>query len=354
MKKMNIPQNPKVAIVGATGAVGKEFMQLILERGFSFSELFMVASQRSKGKEISFRGKRYRVEALDEFDFAKVDVAVFSAGTETSKVWAPVAAAAGALVIDNTNAFRMDMASPLVVPQVNGDLLKQRPESGIIANPNCSTIQMVRALSPLKKHYGINQVVVSTYQAASGGGLSGIEELKKDSAQHLVSPSKDPIQKKFPRGLGFNVVPQIDVFLDSGFTLEEQKMVQESQKIFSEPHFNLTATAVRVPVINGHSEAIYVETEKEMELEQVYSLLKNEEELIAYTEQDCFPTPRFIKEQNHVHVGRIRQNPQNKKGIWFWVVANNLRIGAALNALQILEKCVVLSQQEVEYENFSA
>lgn len=327
--------NPNIAIVGATGAVGKELQQLMTERDFPIGTLALVASNRSAGKTVVFRGKSYKVQALDSFDFSKVDIAFFSAGTSTSQEYARRAANQGALVIDNTNAFRMDPDSPLVVPQVNPHQLASRPKSGIVANPNCSTIQMVRALKPVNRAFGLKRVVVSTYQAASGGGLTGIDELKRDTLAAMEGMVETNITR-FPRPLGGNVIPQIDVFLDSGFTLEEQKMRQETRKIM-EMELPLTATAVRVPVMNGHSEAIYVECDRPIDLAKLYREMKKEEELVIHQQPNDFPTPRFEGQGDPVHVGRVRIDPDNNKGLWLWVVANNLRVGAALNAIQIAE-----------------
>ncbi len=334
--------NPRVAIVGATGAVGKELMTLMQERNFTFSEMKLVASKRSAGTKIPFRGKDYVVEDLETFDFSKTDIAFFSAGTGTSKIWASRAAGQGALVIDNTNAHRMDPDSPLVVPQVNGDLLKTRPKSGIVANPNCSTIQMVRLLDVIEKAFGIDRVIVSTYQAASGGGLTGMEELNRGIAGFMKDPSAPFESKKFPQPLAFNVVPQVDVFQENGFTLEEQKMVQETAKILRIPGFKLTATCVRVPVLNGHSEAIYVETKQKLDRGELLKVIKSGEEIIVYDSQTTsdYPTPRMLSSSNHVHVGRVRLDPQSLTAFWSWVVADNLRVGAALNAIQIAEKVV--------------
>lgn len=334
--------NPRVAIVGATGAVGKELMTLMIERDFSFSELKLVASKRSAGSKITFKGRDYVVEDLETFDFSSTDIAFFSAGTGTSKIWASKAAGQGALVIDNTNAYRMDPDSPLVVPQVNGDLLKVRPKSGIVANPNCSTIQMVRMLDVVEKAFGLDRVIVSTYQAASGGGLTGMEELTNGAESFLKDPSAPFESKKFPKPLAFNAVPQVDVFMENGFTLEEQKMVQETRKILGIPSLKLTATCVRVPVLNGHSEAVYVETKQPLDRERLINVMKSGEEMMVYeslTTSD-YPTARQLSSKNHVHVGRVRIDPQNPVGFWSWVVADNLRIGAALNAIQIAEKVV--------------
>ncbi|MEW6055795.1 MAG: aspartate-semialdehyde dehydrogenase [Bdellovibrionota bacterium] len=336
---MKLTERPRIAIVGATGAVGAELLTLMEERAFPFSELHLIASERSVGKTIDFRNRSHTIQRLETFDFSRVDIAFFSAGTELSKTWARKAAAQGALVIDNTNAFRMDANTPLVVPQVNGHLLHRRPSSGIIANPNCSTIQMVRVLDPIHKEFGLQKAIVSTYQAASGGGLTGMNELTEGIRAALVDPM-DRNSRKFPRPLAFNVVPQIDVFLENGFTLEEQKMLQESRRILSLPKLNVSATAVRVPVMNGHSEAVYLETIKAVEPKRVVELLRKSEEIEVFEGND-YPTPRFLSQKNRVHVGRIRKHPENEHALWCWISADNLRIGAALNAIQIAEQSLL-------------
>jgi aspartate-semialdehyde dehydrogenase len=334
-------KNPRIAIVGATGAVGQEILKLIESREYAFSELKLVASSRSAGKTVEYQGKSYVVENLETFDFSRTDIAFFSAGTSTSQAWAAKAASQGALVIDNTNAFRMDPLSPLVVPQVNSGELAKRPRSGVIANPNCSTIQMVRVLKPIHERFGLERVIVSTYQAASGGGMTGIEELRAD-AQAVIEgrEASAPPKKRFPRPLAFNAVPQVDVFLENGFTLEEQKMVQETRKILGLPELRLTATAVRVPVVNGHSEAVYVETKEPVTLAGLRETLGLVDEVKLYGTHDPsdYPTARFIDRPDHVHVGRLRVDPQNPNGFWCWIVADNLWVGAALNALQIAER----------------
>lgn len=328
-------RNPNVTIVGATGAVGETLLTLIEERNFPFARLELVASKRSEGKRIKFKGHEFTVKNLETFDFSSTDLAFFSAGTQISRQWAKKAAEQGALVIDNTNAFRMDPLCPLVVPQVNAFELRQRPVSGIIGNPNCSTIQMVRILKPIHERYGLEKIVVSTYQAASGAGLTGMQELRDDTQANLHGELRD--SKRFPKPIAFNVIPQIDVFMDTGFTLEEQKMVQETRKIFGLPNLFVTATAVRVPVLNNHSEAVYIETKKAVDVQQIIKDLKNTEEVIVYEGND-YPTPRLVQSKNSVHVGRIRVNPDNQGALWCWIVADNLRIGAALNAIQIAEK----------------
>lgn len=335
------PDAPRIAIVGATGAVGTTLARLIEERGFAYRSVSLVASARSAGRELPLDGTAHPVHALDGFDFSTVDLAFFSAGTGTSQEWVPAATAAGALVIDNTNAFRMDPDTPLVVPQVNPEQLDRRPVSGVVANPNCSTIPLVRLLRPVQHAAGLREVVVSTYQAASGRGLTGIEELREDTRRALAEPAQEPLAKEFTPSLAFDVLPSIDRPLADGFTLEEQKMRQESQKILGLPHLDLTATCVRVPVVNGHSEAALVRTERPLERSELVELLATAEEVTVHDREllGAFPTPRTAGDRpDHVHVGRIRVTPQDPRSFWLWIVADNLRIGAALNAIQIAEE----------------
>ena len=334
----------RTAIVGATGAVGSELLTLLHDRAFPFSRMRLVASRRSADQRLSVGDALVEVEALDAFDFSEVDLAFFSAGTDVSGDWVPRAVAAGCLVIDNTNAFRMDAETPLVVPQVNVEAMGHRPASGVIANPNCSTIQLVRALQAVARSGGIEQVVVSTYQAASGGGRQGMDDLSRDAAAWLANAPPVEGSSRFPRPLAFNVVPQVDVMLPNHFTLEEQKLVQETRKIFTRPALRLTATAVRVPVMNGHSEAVYVEMERSTPVEAIVAALRSEEELVVH-ESDGYPTARELDNRNVVHVGRVRIDPHNPRGLWLWIVADNLRIGAALNAVQIAEQALALSRR---------
>lgn len=333
---------PRVVFVGATGAVGETLRALFVERSFPFQELHFVASERSKGRQITFQGRSYPVIPLPEFDFSKVDVAFFSAGTATSLEWARKAAAQGALVIDNTNAFRMDNDVPLIVPQVNGDLLSKRPESNIIANPNCSTIPMTRALKGVDEIFGLQRVVVSTYQAASGAGLTGIEDLFTSSEQVMKSSTDEPHKGRFPVPLGFNLIPSIDRMMDTGFTLEEQKMLQESRKIMRKPDLAVSAHAVRVPVVNCHSEAVYFSCSTELNLDRVLSVLRSQPELIVHDgrEAPAHPHPREVSGKDPVHVGRVRLDPLDLRSGWMWVVSDNLRVGAALNAVQIAETLI--------------
>ncbi|MEU3274911.1 aspartate-semialdehyde dehydrogenase [Saccharomonospora sp. NPDC006951] len=329
---------PRVAVVGATGAVGMTLLQLVEERAFEYSSFELIASPRSAGRTIEFGGAELVVRELDDVDFGAVDVAFFSAGTALSRIWAPRAAAEGALVVDNTAAFRMDPGTPLVVPQVNAAVLDRRPAGGIVANPNCSTIPLVRVLRPVLREWGAEQVVVSTYQAASGGGYSGIAELREDTGSQLAGPPYSVRVKEFPPGLAFNVIPFIDKALDDGGTVEERKMSQESAKILAAPELDVTATCVRVPVVNGHSEAVWIRTRRPAEREAVLAELAAQPDVVVHSSADPLgtPTPRNNGDPDRVHVGRVRVSPDGH-GVWLWLVADNLRIGAALNAIQIAE-----------------
>ncbi|MER6074797.1 aspartate-semialdehyde dehydrogenase [Streptomyces sp. NPDC001817] len=333
---------PRIVLVGATGAVGTTLIRLIEERGFRYRDVRLVASARSAGRELTVDGRTHRVEALDTFDFSTTDVAFFSAGGAVSRKWVPSAVAQGALVIDNTNAFRMDAGTPLVVPQVNAAQLDVRPAGGIIANPNCSTIPLVRLLRPVEERWGIRHAVVSTYQAASGRGHSGLAELAEASRITLEDPAATPPATAFSPALAFDVIPFIDELLDTGFTLEEQKMLQESRKILGLPHLDVTTTCVRVPVMNGHAEAAWIECDDVVDRAELIRLLAAEPEVTVHDQDTpgAFPTPRTAGNPDHVHVGRVRVSPRNPRGFWLWLVADNLRIGAALNALQIAEALV--------------
>jgi aspartate-semialdehyde dehydrogenase len=333
------PAAPRIAIVGATGAVGSTLIELIEERGLRYREMHLVASARSAGRHVAVDGRACEVFALEDFDFGRADIAFFSAGTSVSDKWVKSAVAQGALVVDNTNAFRMDPDTPLVVPQVNAAELDRRPVSGIVANPNCSTIPLVRALQPVQRRWGIRQVVVSTYQAASGQGHQGIEELLEGSEVALRDPDADLPSERFRPALAFNVVPFIDRLLETGFTLEEQKMLQESRKILGLPHLDLTATCVRVPVVNSHSETVWVEAGAPVDREELLALLAALPEVTVHDREQPggFPTPLTAGHPDHVHIGRIRVAPHNPRGLWMWLVSDNLRVGAALNAIQIAE-----------------
>ncbi len=339
---MKTSEQLSIAIVGATGAVGTTLLELFEERAFKFRELRLVASPRSAGKTVTVRGRAIPIENLEQFDFSGIDIAFFSAGTSISKLHARRAAAQGALVIDNTNAHRMDADTPLVVPQVNRHQLRTRPASGIIANPNCATIPMVRALGCLDPEYRVTKVIVSTYQAASGQGLTGIEELRDGTRALMTEPAATVPAVRFAAPLAFNLVPSIDAPLDNGFTIEERKLLDESRKILGRPDLHVSGTAVRVPVITCHSETVYFECERPLALPRMLELLRAGEELQIYhgAGTSNYPTPRTITNFNDVHVGRIRIDPENPRAGWLWVVSDNLRVGAALNAIQIAEEMI--------------
>jgi len=332
---------PSLALVGATGVVGATLIALLEERSFAFRDIALLASHKSAGRRVRVCTEAKTVKALEDFDFSGTDIAFFCAGGDVSAAHATGAAKAGALVIDNTNAFRMEADVPLVVPQVNKTSLATRPARGIIANPNCSTIPLVRLLRPLNDHVRIESLVVSTYQAASGAGLAGIAELKS-SARRVLSDDgpSDTDNRRFANPLGFNLVPNIDRAMPSGFTLEEQKIVQESRKILGIPTLRITATCVRVPVVNAHSATAYLRFSSPVERSAIVAILAQAEDVLVHDRgegQVAYPTPRFLEDPNKVHVGRIRLNPDDPCGLWLWLIADNLRIGAALNALQIAE-----------------
>jgi aspartate-semialdehyde dehydrogenase len=330
---------PRIAIAGATGVVGRELLRLITERELPVDLVGLAASSRSAGTVLGFRGRRYTVQNLEDFRFDNVDLAFFSAGSSVSHVHARRAAAEGALVIDNTNAFRMDRDTPLVVPQINAGELAARPASNIIANPNCSTIPVVRLLHAVHRANPVCAVVASTYQAASGAGLTGLAELDQSTCEVLDAASAKPVQSRFAAPLGFNVVPSIDVLQDDGFTLEEQKMRQEARKILDAPQLRVSATCVRVPVRNCHSAAVYVQATQPVSAAALAALWRASADVQVH-EGPAFPTPRMIGSSDLVHVGRIRVDPDEPRAFWFWVVSDNVRVGAALNAVQIAE-CLV-------------
>lgn len=332
-----------VAVVGATGAVGTKMMEKLLERKFPIGSIKFLASARSAGKPIEFGGQTYTIEEAKPESFEGVDVALFSAGGAVSEALAPEAAKRGAIVIDNTSHFRMDPEVPLVVPEVNRHALKNVPK-GIIANPNCSTIQMVAALEPIRKKFGLTKVLVSTYQAVSGSGIAAIEELKEQSAQWekgknveaKVLPVKSD-KKHYP--IARNVIPQIDKFTDNGFTYEEMKMINETKKIMELPDLHVAATCVRVPVISGHSESVYIEVEKDASLQDIFEVLKDAPGVVLQDDitTQTYPMPIFAEGEDATFVGRIRQDLDNPKGFHLWIVSDNLLKGAALNSIQIAE-----------------
>ena len=324
-----------VAIAGATGAVGTEFLKLLEARDFPMKSLRLLASSRSVGSKLKFRGENLEVEELTPKSFKGIDIAFFSAGGSRSKQFAPHAVDSGAVVIDNSSAFRMDEKVPLVVPEINP---KQAFEhQGLIANPNCSTIQMVVALNPIHRAANIQRVVVSTYQAVSGAGASAMEELKQ---QLRAWANDEPMkQEVFPTQIAFNLFPHIDVFQDNGYTKEEMKMVQETRKIMNAPNMQISATCVRVPVLRAHSEAVWVETEKPLSESEARELFEKEPGIVVQDERESggYPTPWHITETQETYVGRIRKDISHPNGLTFWVVADQLYKGAALNAIQIAE-----------------
>ncbi|MGA0293570.1 MAG: aspartate-semialdehyde dehydrogenase [bacterium] len=324
-----------VAIAGATGAVGTEFLKLLEARDFPMKSLRLLASSRSAGSKLKFRGENLEVEELTPKSFKGIDIAFFSAGGSRSKEFAPHAVDSGAVVIDNSSAFRMDEKVPLVVPEINP---KQAFEhQGLIANPNCSTIQMVVALNPIHRAANIQRVVVSTYQAVSGAGASAMEELKQ---QLRAWANDEPMkQEVFPTQIAFNLFPHIDVFQDNGYTKEEMKMVHETRKIMNAPNMQISATCVRVPVLRAHSEAVWVETEKPLSESEARELFEKEPGIVVKDERESggYPTPWHITETQETYVGRIRKDISHPNGLTFWVVADQLYKGAALNAIQIAE-----------------
>lgn len=320
----------KVAVVGATGLVGSKMLQVLAERNFPVTELLPVASERSVGKEVEFKGKKYKVVSMTDAIAAKPAVAIFSAGGSTSLEWAPRFAEAGITVIDNSSAWRMDPAKPLVVPEINADILTA--DDKIIANPNCSTIQMVVALNPLHKKYGIKRIVVSTYQSVTGTGVKAVTQLLNER-QGIVGDRA----YKYP--IDLNVIPQIDVFLENGYTKEEMKMVKETRKIMRDDSIRVTATTVRIPVIGGHSESVNVEFEKEFDLAEVRTLLKSAPGVVVVDDNvnQLYPMPMDAHEKDDVFVGRLRRDESQPNTLNMWVVSDNLRKGAATNAIQIAE-----------------
>jgi aspartate-semialdehyde dehydrogenase len=323
----------KVAIVGATGLVGRTVLKVLEEKNLPISEYKLFASKKSAGTTLQFMNKEYIVQELTENSFDEhFDFAIFSAGGDTSKKFSPIAVSKGCIVIDNSNAFRMDKNVPLVVPEVNPDKIFEN--QGIIANPNCSTIQAVVALKPLDDNFNIKRIVYSTYQAVSGAGQKGVDDF--NNSLKGITP------KKFPYPIFNNCLPHIDIFLDNGYTKEEEKMINETRKILNKPDLKITATAVRVPVINSHSESINIEFENSFEIEDIINILKNSPGIIVQdnVENNIYPLATNATGTNEVYVGRIRRDFSVKNGINIWVVADNIRKGAATNAVQILEKLI--------------
>jgi aspartate-semialdehyde dehydrogenase len=327
-----------VAVVGATGAVGNEMIAILEERKFPVEKLRLFASERSEGKTLEFEGSEIPVESLNEESFKGIDIALFSAGAERSKIWAPVAARSGCVVIDNSSQWRMDAEVPLVVPEVNAHALKRH--KGIIANPNCSTIQMVVALKPIHDAAKIKRVVATTFQAVSGTGKKAMDELLEQTGDLL---NFREIQKNvYPHQIAFNVLPHIDKFLENGYTKEEMKMVNETKKIMGDDSIRVTATTVRVPVFRGHSESLNIETEKKLSANEVRSMLAKAPGIVVFDapEKNVYPLPIDVSGKDPVYVGRIREDESIESGINMWIVSDNLRKGAALNAVQIAEELI--------------
>ena len=324
MKKVN------VAIVGATGMVGRTFLKVLEERNFPIDNLYLFSSARSAGSKVEFKGKEYTVEELNENSFDRdIQIALFSAGGSISEKYAPIAASKGVVVVDNSSAWRMDENVPLVVPEVNPEAVKEH--KGIIANPNCSTIQAMVPLKPLNDKYNIKRIVYSTYQAVSGSGVKGTKDLE-DGIKGLEN-------KFYPHPIAYNCLPHIDVFMDNGYTKEEMKMINETMKILNDYDLKITATTVRVPVVNGHSESINVEFEKDFVIEELKALLANSQglELVDDIENNVYPTAFELSGRDEVFVGRVRRDFSVDNGINMWVVADNIRKGAATNTVQIAE-----------------
>lgn len=330
-----------IAIVGATGAVGETLLEVLEERDFPVGNLYLLASERSAGTTKKFKGKSIRVENLADFDFSKAQIGLFSAGGSISAEFAPIAAAAGCIVVDNTSHFRYDDDKPLVVPEVNAQAIADYKGTNIIANPNCSTIQMLVALKPIHDAVGIERINVCTYQAVSGTGKSAMEELAGQTANLL---NAKPVETSvYPKQIAFNALPQIDVFLENGYTKEEMKMVWETKKIMGDDAIEVNPTAVRVPVFFGHSEACHIETKKKISAEEVSELLSNAPgiEVIDTREDGGYPTAVDNGAgSDAVYVGRIREDISHPRGINLWVVADNVRKGAATNSVQIAEHLV--------------
>jgi len=328
----------KVAVVGATGNVGREMLSVLAERQFPISEVVALASTRSVGTEVSFGDHILKIKALDYFDFKGTDICLMSAGGNISKEWSPKIAAQGAIVIDNSSAWRMDRQVPLVVPEVNADALSGI-KKGIVANPNCSTAQLVVALKPLHDYAVIKRAVISTYQSVSGAGKDAMDELFRQTRAVFVA---DPIETdKFTKQIAFNVIPHIDDFLDSGYTKEEWKLMVETQKIL-DPNIQVTATCVRVPVFVGHSESVTLEFEKPITAERARALLREAPGVLVVDKREDggYATPIECAGEDATYVSRIRKDPTVENGLSLWIVADNLRKGAALNAVQIAE-CLV-------------
>ncbi len=329
----------KVAVVGATGNVGREMLEILAERAFPADEVVALASRRSIGQEISYGDKTLKAKALEHYDFSDVDICLMSAGSAVSKEWSPKIAAQGAVVIDNSSCWRYDADVPLVVPEVNAAAVDGFRKKGIIANPNCSTAQLVVALKPLHDRAKIKRVVVATYQSVSGAGKDAMEELFAQTK--AVYSASEIVEKKFPKRIAFNVIPHIDVFMEDGYTKEEWKMMAETKKIL-DPKIKLTATCVRVPVFIGHSEAVNVEFEQPITPDEARDVLRNAPGCLVIDKQEPggYVTPYEAAGEDATYISRIREDATVEHGLVFWCVSDNLRKGAALNAIQIAE-CLI-------------
>ncbi len=330
-----------VAIVGATGAVGKTLLSILEQRDFPVNELFLLASERSAGETMSFKKKQYIIENIDNFDFSKAQIGLFSAGASVSEKYAPLAGKAGCVVIDNTSHFRYEEDIPLVVPEVNPDAIADYTNQNIIANPNCSTIQMLVALKPIYDAVGISRINVATYQSVSGTGKEAIDELAGQTASLLNGRSADI--SVYPKQIAFNVLPHIDVFQDNGYTKEEMKMVWETQKIFADRNILVNPTCVRVPVFYSHSEAVHIETRAKISVEEVHKLLRKAPGVKVLDKREDGGYPTAIGEgtdHDEVWVGRVREDISHPLGLNMWIVSDNLRKGAALNSIQIAEELI--------------
>lgn len=340
-----------VAVVGATGNVGREMLDILDERGFPASEVIAVASRRSQGTEVSFGDGTLKVQALEHVDFSKIDICLMSAGGAVSKEWSPKIGAAGCVVIDNSSTWRMDPEVPLIVPEVNADAISGFRKKNIIANPNCSTAQLVVALKPIHDRARIRRVVVSTYQSVSGAGKDAMDELFEQTRAVFVS---DPIEaKKFPKRIAFNLIPQIDVFMEDGFTKEEWKMMVETKKIL-DPRIKLVATCVRVPVFVSHSEAVTLELESPLSAEEAQEILREAPGCLVIDKHEPggYITPYEATGEDATYISRIREDATVENGLAMWIVSDNLRKGAALNAVQIAE--VLINRKLIEAKRKAA
>ena len=327
-----------IAVVGATGAVGQEIIDILEERNFPIDKLKLIASKKSEGKKMSFLDKKIEIESIKKGIFEDIDIALFSIASDLSKKFAPQAVREGAVVIDNSNAFRMDEDVPLVVPEINANKINEH--QGIISNPNCSTIQLVMAIKPIFKKYGLKRVIVNTYQAVSGTGKKAISELEQQVRDYI--DNNEIKSEVYPHQIAFNLLPHIDEFQENKYTKEEMKVVKETKKILDDREIPITATAVRVPVLNGHGESVNIETEVSYLIDDIKNSIDKMEnvKLVDNIKENEYPMPIMIENEDNVLVGRVRRDYSKKNALNMWIVANNLRKGAALNAVQIAEKMI--------------